>query len=102
LGNRGQRVPDWQLAPLKHKLAQVLMNQCPHADSWELYRMLTRPHPDLGDRAAIDVVTPANLGVVVQVIAGGQQAVSPPLSISEDVRQSVRRLLDSAVVVEGA
>ena len=50
----------------------------------------------------IDVVTPANLGVVVQVIAGGQQAVSPPLSISEDVRQSVRRLLDSAVVAEGA
>ncbi|MEN1627472.1 integrase, partial [Pseudomonas aeruginosa] len=27
LGNRGQRVPDWQLVPLKHKLAQVLMNQ---------------------------------------------------------------------------
>ena len=102
LGNRGQRVPDWQLVPLKHKLAQVLMNQCPHADSWELYRMLTQPHPDLGDRGAIDVVTPANLGVVVQVIAGGQQAVSPPLSISEDVRQSVRRLLDSAVVAEGA
>lgn len=102
LGNRGRRVPDWQLVPLKHKLAQVLMNQCPHADSWELYRMLTQPHPDLGDRGAIDVVTPANLGVVVQVIAGGQQAVSPPLSISEDVRQSVRRLLDSAVVAEGA
>jgi hypothetical protein len=48
LGNRGQRVPDWQLVPLKHKLAQVLMNQCPHADSWDLYRMLTQPHPDLG------------------------------------------------------
>lgn len=41
LGNRGQRVPDWQLVPLKHRLAQVLMNQYPHADSWDLYRMLT-------------------------------------------------------------
>ena len=51
LGNRGQRVPDWQLVPLKHKLAQVLMNQCPHADPWDLYRMLTRPHPDLGSRS---------------------------------------------------
>jgi integrase len=61
LGNRGQRVPDWQLVPLKHKLAQVLMNQCPHADSWDLYRMLTQPHPDLGDRAAIDAVTPTNV-----------------------------------------
>ena len=47
-GQSGQRVPDWQLVPLKHKLAQVLMNQCPHADSWDLYRMLTQPHPDLG------------------------------------------------------
>lgn len=107
LGNRGQRVPDWQLVPLKHKLAQVLMNQCPQADSWELYRMLTRSHPDLGDRAAIDIVTPSNLGVVVQVIASGQpnanapEAVSPR-SIPEQVRQSVRRLMDNAVALEGA
>ncbi|EPH7298888.1 tyrosine-type recombinase/integrase, partial [Pseudomonas aeruginosa] len=78
LGNRGQRVPDWQLVPLKHKLAQVLMNQCPHADPWDLYRMLTRPHPDLGDRAAIDIVTPGNLGMVVRVIAGTQQQPNRP------------------------
>jgi integrase len=38
MGNRGQRIPEWQLDPLKHKLAQVLMNRCPHADSWDLYR----------------------------------------------------------------
>ena len=107
LGNRGQRVPDWQLVPLKHKLAQVLMNQCPHADSWDLYRMLTQPHPDLGDRAAIDMVTPANLAMVVRVIAGSQEhadaaeIVSPP-PIHEQVRQSVRRLVDSAVALDGA
>ena len=107
LGNRGQRVPDWQLVPLKHKLAQVLMNQCPHVDSWDLYRMLTQPHPDLGDRAAIDMVTPANLAMVVRVIAGSQEhadaaeIVSPP-PIHEQVRQSVRRLVDSAVALDGA
>ncbi|WP_269498164.1 tyrosine-type recombinase/integrase [Castellaniella sp. S9] len=107
LGNRGQRVPDWQLVPLKHKLARVLMTQCPQADSWELYRMLTRPHPDLGDRAAIDMVTPSNLGVVVQVITGSQQDADAPEAISprpvpDEVRQSVRRLMDSAAVLEGA
>lgn len=107
LGNRGQRVPDWQLVPLKHKLAQVLMRQCPQADSWELYRMLTRPHPDLGDRAAIDLVTPSNLGTVVQVIAGGKQHVDVPETVSsrpipEEVRQSVRRLVDGVVVLDGA
>ncbi|SFV01679.1 hypothetical protein SAMN04489707_10821 [Paenacidovorax caeni] len=107
LGNRGQRVPDWQLVPLKHKLAQVLMRQSPHADSWELYRMLARPHPDLGDRAAIDIVTPSNLGMVVQVIAGNQPhgnppEVVPPRPISEEVRQRVRRLMESAVALDGA
>jgi hypothetical protein len=56
--------------PLKHKLAQVLMNQCPHADSWDLYRMLTQPHPDLGDRAAIDAVTPTNVPAIIRVIMG--------------------------------
>ena len=108
LGNRGQRVPDWQLVPLKHKLAQVLMNQCPRADSWDLYRMLTRPHPDLGDRAAIDIVTPSNLGMVVRVIAathqqtGASEAGLPPRLIPEDVQQSVRRLVDSAAMLETA
>ncbi|WP_458729770.1 tyrosine-type recombinase/integrase [Pseudomonas brenneri] len=107
LGNRGQRVPDWQLVPLKHKLTLVLMNQCPQAAPWELYRMLARPHPDLGDRAAIDVVTPSNLGTVVQVIAGCQQCAGapeavPPRPISEEVRQSVRRLVGTAIALESA
>ncbi len=107
LGNRGQRVPDWQLVPLKHKLAQVLMNQCPHADSWDLYRMLTQPSQDLGDRAAIDVVTPANLGMVVRVIAGTEQrAYAGPLSakrpLPAQVRHSVRQIMDNAALLEGA
>ena len=108
LGNRGQRVPDWQLVPLKHKLAQVLMNQRPHADSWDLYRMLTQPHPDLGDRAAIDAVTMTNVPAIVRVIMGDYRhhADAPetvaPRPIPEDVGQSVRRLVDSTVVFEGA
>ncbi|GBC57228.1 mobile element protein [Stutzerimonas stutzeri] len=108
LGNRGQRVPDWQLVPLKHKLAQVLMNQCPRADSWELYRMLTQPHPDLGDRAAIDAVTPTNVPTIIRVIMGDyQRHADAPEAVAiwptpGDVRQSVRRLVDSAVVFEGA
>ena len=106
LGNRGQRVPDWQLVPLKHRLAQVLMNQCPHADSWDMYRMLTQPHPDLGDRAAIDAVTPTNVPAVVRVIMGVYQhhadvpEVITSRPIPEDVRESVCRLVGSAAVLE--
>ena len=108
LGNRGQRVPDWQLVPLKHKLAQVLMNQRPHADSWDLYRMLTQPHPDLGDRAAIDAVTMTNVPAIVRVIMGDYRhhadapETAAPRPIPEDVGQSARRLVDSTVVFEGA
>ena len=107
LGNRGQRVPDWQLEPLKHKLAQVLMNQCPYADSWELYRMLTRPHPDLGDRAAIDVVTATNVPAIVRAIMGSHQPhagaheAAESQSVPEQVRQSIRRMMEDAVVVAG-
>ena len=103
-----QRVPDWQLVPLKHKLAQVLMNQCPHADSWDLYRMLTQPHPDLGDRAAIDAVTPTNVPAIIRVIMGDYQRhedaheVIAMRPVPENVRLSVRRLVDSAAVLEGA
>ncbi|EDV5272581.1 DUF4102 domain-containing protein [Salmonella enterica subsp. enterica serovar Mbandaka] len=106
LGNRGQRVPDWQLVPLKHRLAQVLMNQCPHADSWDLYRMLTVPHPDLGDRAAIDAVTPTNVPAIIRVLMGDYQhnADAPEAvasrPIPENVRQSVCRLVDGAAVLE--
>lgn len=101
-------MPDWQLVPLKHKLAQVLMNQCPHADPWDLYRMLTRPHPDLGDRAAIDIVTPGNLGMVVRVIAGTQQQPNRPgpdssvQGIPEETRQRIQRLLNDAAMLESA
>jgi hypothetical protein len=54
------------------------MNQCPHADLWDLYRMLTQSHSDLGDRAAIEKVTPSNLEVVIQVIAGCQLHADAP------------------------
>lgn len=105
LGNRGQRVPDWQLVPLKDKLTQVLMKQCPQVDSWELYRMLAQPHPGLADRAAIDVVTPTNLDAVVRAVACLQQSTEihetdSPLPLTEHVRQQVRRLMDSAAVLE--
>lgn len=79
LGNRGQRVPDWQLVPLKHNLAQTLMNLCPHADSWDLYRMLTTPLSDLGDRAAIDAVTPTNVPATIQTILGVYLHTAKPI-----------------------
>ncbi|EPG2413583.1 hypothetical protein MBN93_003969 [Klebsiella pneumoniae] len=69
--------------------------------------MLTQPHPKLGDRAAIDVVTPSNMPAIIRVIMGDYQrheeapeaaALRP---ILEDVRQIVSRLVDNAMAFEG-
>ncbi|ABE31849.1 phage integrase family protein [Paraburkholderia xenovorans LB400] len=96
LGNRGQRVPDWQLVPLKRRLAQALMNQCPHVDSWALYRLLTKPHSNLGNRAAIDVVTPTNVGKVLQAVTPYKEfersSTDETPQFSEFVRQLQRHV----------
>ncbi|WDF97540.1 tyrosine-type recombinase/integrase [Pectobacterium carotovorum subsp. carotovorum] len=68
LGNRGQRVPEWQLVPMKLKLTQVMMKHLPHAEGWEVYRLLTTPQPELDDCAAIDIVTPVNMMEVIHVL----------------------------------
>ncbi|EPN9802918.1 tyrosine-type recombinase/integrase [Pseudomonas aeruginosa] len=106
LGNRGQRVPDWQLIPLKQKLAQVLIKQCPHADSWDLYRLLTKPHPELGDRAAIELVTPTNLGKVLQAIVPNKQfglvRTGETPRFSGPVRQTGQQLESNAALFEEA
>ncbi|KAA5629565.1 tyrosine-type recombinase/integrase [Pseudomonas aeruginosa] len=104
IGNRGQRVPDWQLVPLKLKLAQVLLKRLPHVEGWELYHLLTKPHQGLDDRAAVDVVTPTNLDKVVQALLGPQWPApatdTESSGYSEPIRESVRRLVDSAVALE--
>ncbi|HEP7962663.1 TPA: integrase arm-type DNA-binding domain-containing protein [Pseudomonas aeruginosa] len=101
LGNRGQRVPDWQLVPLKLKLAQVMLKQLPDADAWDLYHLLTKPHPGLDDRSAIDIVTPTNLGKIVQVLLAAVSSTPEDTStlpeIPEPVRESVRRLVNGVV-----
>ena len=101
LGNRGQRVPDWQLVPLKLKLAQVMLNQLPDADAWDLYHLLTKPHPGLDDRSAIDIVTPTNLGKIVQVLLApmlsAPEGTAAVTAFPEPVRESVQRLLSGVV-----
>ncbi len=102
LGNRGQRIRDWQLVPLKQKLAQVLLKEYPDTDSWSLYHLLTEPHAELADRAAIDIVTPANLGMVLRAIRSSQRDLEDDLSqVSEHARRDAQRLVDNVAVFEG-
>ncbi|WP_409322606.1 tyrosine-type recombinase/integrase [Pseudomonas putida] len=60
LGNRGQRIPDWQLDPLKHKLVLEVFKLLPNLEAWEVYRLLSEPHDRLRGRTPLDVVQPGN------------------------------------------
>jgi len=68
LGNRGQRIPDWQLDPLRHKLVLAVLMRSPDANAWRLYGALCKPHERLKGRSPIDVLTPENFDVTVRIV----------------------------------
>lgn len=68
LGNRGQRIPDWQLDPLRHKLVLAALARFPDVDGWRLYGALCKPHERLKGRAPIDVLTKENFDVTARIV----------------------------------
>ncbi|SFO47395.1 Integrase [Pseudomonas sp. NFACC24-1] len=68
LGNRGQRIPDWQLDPLRHKLVLAVLARFPDVDAWRLYRTVCEPHERLKGHSPIDVLTLENFEVTVRIV----------------------------------
>lgn len=68
VGNRGQRVPDWQLDPVKNKLTQTVLGLVGDDSTWQLYSALTQPQQQLDDMAQIDHVTPDNVHAVAEKV----------------------------------
>jgi len=99
MGNRGQRVPDWQLDPLKRRLVQSVLKQMPRGiDAWNIYHALLHGYDELGGRPAIEAVRPANVHVATRlVIARCVQASEAESEFSAEVHQSVRRLVQDAI-----
>ena len=69
MGNRGQRIPDWQLDPLKQALVCAVLHQVEDVDSWLLYRMLSQPRETLEGRSAIEAVSSSNLVEMIQMVS---------------------------------
>jgi hypothetical protein len=67
IGNRGLRVPDWHLDPVKHSLIQTMLRQG-NPNPWRLYHALSRPHDDLNGRAPIEAVTLSTMRRVISVV----------------------------------
>ncbi|MBJ7223488.1 MULTISPECIES: tyrosine-type recombinase/integrase [unclassified Brenneria] len=78
IGNRGQRVPEWQLDPLKQRLVQSVMERLEGMDPWQLYRALLQPRESLGG-SAVEVVSAANLHESITAVCYDLMSRNAPL-----------------------
>lgn len=69
LGNRGQRVPDWHLDPVKHALIQAVLKLNRGADSWQIYHALVQPRAALRGRSVLDSVSASNLDKLIVTVS---------------------------------
>jgi len=106
LGNKGQRVPVWQLDPLKRQLVQAILKQTPRGvDTWDIYHALLRPHDALGSRPPIEAVTPENMKIAVRVVVeqcSQREEPLAPMPYPIDVRQRVQQLVQNAIAADAA
>ncbi|WP_347486062.1 integrase [Vandammella animalimorsus] len=68
VGPQRQRLPDWQLDPVKQQLTQASLEQLPGIDHWSLYRVLSEPLEGLGGRSPVAAVTPETLQSVLEAV----------------------------------
>ncbi|MCL4185052.1 MAG: tyrosine-type recombinase/integrase [Burkholderiaceae bacterium] len=69
LGNRGQRVPDWHLDPVKHALIQAVLKLTRGADPWQIYNALLQPRVMLRGRSALQSVSATNLDKIIMAVS---------------------------------
>lgn len=68
VGPRGQKLPDWQLDPVKQRLTQAVLQAAAEVDSWTLFRALSEPLEGLGGRSPVEAVTSESLEQVTRAV----------------------------------
>lgn len=68
LGNRGHRIPDWQLDPVRHQFTREVLDQAVGVDEWTLYRALSEPLEQLGIRSPIEALAVVGFGKAVEAV----------------------------------
>ena len=69
LGNRGQRVPDWHLDPVKHALIQAVLKLTRGADPWQIYNALLQPRAKLRGGSALESVSATNIDKIIMAVS---------------------------------
>jgi Phage integrase family len=70
IGNRGQRIPDWQLDPVRQQLIHTILQRAEEVDAWTIYRALSEPLEGLEGRSPVEAVTMQNLHDVAGAVLG--------------------------------
>ncbi|HAF2412850.1 TPA: DUF4102 domain-containing protein [Salmonella enterica] len=70
LGNRGQRIPDWQLDPQCHSLTRTLLEQSGDVDPWILYKALVTPLNQLDGKSPVESVSDVGLEQAIRNAQG--------------------------------
>jgi hypothetical protein len=68
VGPRGQKLPDWQLEPVKQQLTQTVLQEAESIDNWTIYRALSEPLEALGGLSPVVAVSPALIDYVASAV----------------------------------
>ena len=68
VGPRGQKLPEWQLDPLRLQLTQRVLERAEDLDTWTVFHALSEPLEALAGKSPIEAVRPANLASVTQMV----------------------------------
>jgi hypothetical protein len=68
VGPRGQKLPDWQLDPVKRQLTQIVLQAVEEIDAWTLYRALSEPLEALNERSPVEAVTANSIDDVARLV----------------------------------
>jgi len=68
VGPRGQKLPDWQLDPVKRRLTQAVLRGATGVDAWTLYGALSEPVEGLAGHSPVEAVTADSVDAVATVV----------------------------------
>lgn len=80
LGNKGQRVPVWQLNMFKRRLVQAVLKRLHRGvDTWDIYYALTRPREELDGKSPIEALTSDNQQAMVEAVCRAVSEATTPV-----------------------
>jgi integrase len=89
MGNRGQRIPDWQLDPVRQDFTRAVLARVGDLDSWMLYRALCESVDTLGGLSPLEAVVAGAAREAMHAVLGVLGLLGEPERAVTALRQVV-------------